>query len=201
MTLPALGHDQNARRTARVFRRLLVAVDSSSKAERALVEAIGLAQTNNAKLTVMTVVPAPSAWALSYGYGEPVNLNGLREQAERSYQTMLEAVVESVPDGLPVTHVLKHGAAGPAIVDEARAGDHDLIVMGSRGRGGLRSLLLGSVSHHVLQASPIAVLVIGACEEPACGADPLSNRGHGQRPGGPPGGGVDSEEVRAWRSE
>jgi nucleotide-binding universal stress UspA family protein len=145
-----------------MFCRLLVAIDSSAHAQRALTEAIQLAQTNHARLTVMTVVPSPNAWALGGGFNLPVDLEELNHQTERSYQTMLAVAVDTVPDDLPVTSVLKHGAAGPAIVDVARAGEHDLIVMGSRGRSELRSILLGSVSHHVLQSSPVAVLVVHA---------------------------------------
>jgi nucleotide-binding universal stress UspA family protein len=149
-----------------MFHRLIVPFDGSPHADRALAEAIDLAQANNGRLTVMTVAPEPSAWTLGGGFDVPINLSDLNEQINREYQTMLDAAVATVPDDLPVTKVLQHGAAGPAIVDEARAGEHDLIVMGSRGRGELRSLLLGSVSHHVLQASPLPVLVLQASREP-----------------------------------
>ena len=112
-----------------MFRRLLVAFDGSPHAQRALAEAVDLAQTISGRLTVMTVVPEPSAWALGSGFETPVDLNDLNSQIEREYQAMLDATVDSVPSDLPVKKVLTRGPAGPAIVAEARASDHDLIVM------------------------------------------------------------------------
>jgi nucleotide-binding universal stress UspA family protein len=142
-----------------MFRRLLVAFDGSSHAQRALAEAIELAQTNSGTLTVIAVAPQPSFWVFS-SYDAPINVDRVSIEIERSYQAMLDGAVRTVPADLPVIKILKRGPAGPAIVDEANAGGHDLVVMGSRGRGELRSLLLGSVSHHVVQASHVPVLVV-----------------------------------------
>ena len=145
-----------------MFRHLLVAFDDSPHAKRALAAAVDLAPTHHAKVTVMTVVPEPSQWVLGDGYTVPAGPSVFDEETEHRYQTMLQAAVDGVDDSLPVTGFIAHGAAGRAIVDEAKAGDYDLIVMGTRGRGEFRSLLLGSVSHHVLQASPVPVLVVHA---------------------------------------
>jgi nucleotide-binding universal stress UspA family protein len=146
-----------------MFRRLLVAFDGSPHAHQALTEAIDLAQANRGTLTVMSVAPEPSVWAMS-GYDVPINVDRVSKEMERQYQCLLDGAMESVPADLPVKKILTRGPAGPRIVDEANAGDHDLVVMGSRGRGELRSLLLGSVSHRVLQASHVPVLVVHVSE-------------------------------------
>lgn len=152
-----------------MFRRLLVCFDGSPHAQLALREAIDLAHGTDGRLTVLTVVPEPSAWTLAGGYPAPQALNDLEEQLEHDYRHLLDTAAETVPADVPVTKLLRRGSAGPAIVEEARDGEHDLIVMGSRGRGELRALILGSASRHVLGASPVAVLVVhvpGQATEP-----------------------------------
>ena len=152
-----------------MFRRVLVAYDGSSHARQALAEATELARSNSGRLTVMAVVPAPEVWAftgydVSFGVDGFDNVDGLDKKVERDYQAMLDGAVEALPAEIPVRTLLKRGPAGAAIADEANEGDHDLVVMGSRGRGELRSLLLGSVSHRVLQSSRVPVLVVHASE-------------------------------------
>ena len=156
-----------------MFRHILVAIDGSDHARQALVEAIDLARITNATLTVMTVVPKANPWALGGGYYVPVNLDELQRQAERNYERTLGAAIAAwVPDDMPVTGIVRRGAVAPTIVEQAVAGNHDLIVVGSRGRGELRSLLLGSVSHDVLQSSPVAVLVVHATRGAGTGMRP-----------------------------
>jgi nucleotide-binding universal stress UspA family protein len=144
-----------------MFRRLLVALDNSPDAQQALAEAIDLVTANHARLTLMTVVPEVSAWSLLGAAVAPISLGSV-DEVEGDYRAMLDAAADSVPRDLPVRTILKRGPVGTTIVDEAAAHDHDLIIMGSRGRSELRSLLLGSVSRHVVQASPIPVLVVHA---------------------------------------
>ena len=88
-----------------MFRDLLVAFDGSSHAQRALDEAGDLAQATAGRLTVMTVVPEPSTWALSSGYGAAVNLDELVAEIEREYQTMLDSAVDTIADDVPVNKI------------------------------------------------------------------------------------------------
>lgn len=144
-----------------MFHRILVAIDGSPHGTRALATAVELAEQNRARLTIITCVPDPSTWLLAGGaYGGAIDQAALIEETEREYRNLLDQAVSSVPQDVSVTSRLLHGRPSDRILGELREGGHDLLVMGSRGRGNVRSLVLGSVSHHVLNAAPSAVLIV-----------------------------------------
>jgi nucleotide-binding universal stress UspA family protein len=155
-----LVKDNSAAKEKTMFQNVLVAVDGSFHADLALTDAIDLAESQHARLTLITGIHTlpPSAY-LGAGGGSAAALAGdLRADSE----AILSQARERVPADLPVTTVLTDQPIGPAIVRQIEDGQHDLVVMGSRGRGAVRSALLGSVSHYVLHHSPVPVLVVHA---------------------------------------
>ena len=146
-----------------MFRNVLVAIDGSTHAASALSEAVDLVMGTNARLTVMTSVPGVTTILPGLGAFVPAGETvALQDEVEREHKALLIRAIQALPDGLPVTTLLAHGRPADAIVKRIAAGGHDLVVLGSRGRGNVGSMLLGSVSHEVLHASPVAVLVVHA---------------------------------------
>jgi nucleotide-binding universal stress UspA family protein len=139
-----------------LFRDVLIALDDSETARRAFDTAAELADALNARLTVISVVPEVASAA----YQSHVDVQSLRGEIERETDRLIRDAVDSLPQGLPITTVLKHGNAGERIVEQVEAGRHDLVVMGSRGRGRLATNLFGSVAAHVHYHSHVAMLVI-----------------------------------------
>ena len=138
-----------------MYDKILVAVDHSEASDRALLAARDLALLSKGEV-----------WILHLREREIITKTSvvMTDETEREATSMIEAAV----DKLTAAGVKAHGHVGTtifgyaarSIVDDAIEHDVDVIVMGSRGRGELYSLLLGSVSRHVLQASPIPVLVV-----------------------------------------
>jgi nucleotide-binding universal stress UspA family protein len=151
-----------------MFRNVLVAVDGSPAAVEALNQAIDLAQSARGRLTVITGVPQLSAISC-LGFDGQVwaefNADG-RACAEE----VLRRARARVPDDLPLCTILSDKPIRLALIQQIKRGRHDLVVMGSRGRGTVRSALLGSVSHYVLHHSPIPVLIVHAAGG-TCGLD------------------------------
>ena len=144
-----------------MFRNLLVAFDGSPHAERALSEAIDMAKSNGASVTIAAVSPGLAPWILTPGaMAAPPNLGELEQEIAQEFQELLDKAVATVPDGIESSTVLLDGRPASAIVAQARKAGSDLVVMGSRGRGELESMVLGSVSHGVLHESPVPVLVV-----------------------------------------
>ena len=142
-----------------MFRNILVAIDGSQHADLALKDAIDLAESEHARLTLFTaIVPPPFVACLALG--APVG--DLAHDAEAAAEAVLRRALAMVPDDVSVTTVLTAQPVLPALLQRIEAGRHDLVVMGSRGRGAVRSALLGSVSHYVLNHSPVPVLIVHA---------------------------------------
>lgn len=141
-----------------MFRNILVPLDGSLHADRALEQAIDLAGCEHARLTLLSAVSSPPAAAF-VGAGA-VAAGELAARAEPEAQAILRSARERVPGHISVCTILSREPARTAILARISSANHDLVVMGSRGRGAIRSLLLGSVSHHVLHHSPIPVLIV-----------------------------------------
>ena len=146
-----------------MFRSILVGFDGSPHAKRALSEAVAIARADHATLTIMAVVPDPTPLqgVGSLGFGGAA-LALADPQLEDDYAAHLDAAVDALPADVSVTKLLVHGRPGPALLDQAREGNHDLVVVGSRGLGAAASILLGSVSGYVLHHLRGAALVVHA---------------------------------------
>lgn len=142
-----------------MFLNILVAIDDSAHAARALDEALDLARAQRSRVTLISVA-ARGSWR--YLAGPYVGMMPTQEDADQAAQRTIAAARARVGDEIPLTTVVGRGSAAEAILERAEAGNHDLIVMGSRGRGTAASALLGSVSHHVLHHGRVPVLIVHA---------------------------------------
>jgi nucleotide-binding universal stress UspA family protein len=146
-----------------MFHNILVAVDGSVDADAALAQAIDLAESEHTLLTLMTAVPEvpPAAYLIAGEEAGP-----LSENVHCRAEAVIRQARDRVPADLPVTTVLSEQPIRLALIRQIKEGHHDLVVMGSRGRGAVRAALLGSVSHYVLHHSPVPVLIVHAERSP-----------------------------------
>ena len=135
--------------------RILVAVDSSAESWIALEQAVDLAHGCGVRLTVITVVGSVRR---PPGMPESAAVR-LREDAARHARSLLHGALAAVPVGVAVQLRTAWGPVVPALLDEVDVGGHDLVVLGSRGRGVVRGTLLGSTGYAMLARCPVPVLV------------------------------------------
>jgi nucleotide-binding universal stress UspA family protein len=143
--------------TQRPFRSILVAVDGSDHAFDAVRVASRLAAALSAKLTLMTAYHAPSD-----SLGEPNYSRALGEALAEAQRILDDARNVALNAGSPEPQVeWLAGQPVETIVETARAGDYDLVVVGTHGRGRIRAALLGSVSSAVAAHAGRPVMFVG----------------------------------------
>ncbi|MDF3931754.1 universal stress protein [Pseudomonas citronellolis] len=146
-----------------MYERILVAVDGSPVSDRALGEAVKLAQLTGGELKVITIVDSPLRHLPDYAvYYNP---EPLREAALKAADDVLAKARELVGDKVKATfdRVCQERASeevAERIEIEADAAKSELIVMGTHGRRGVRRLMLGSVAEGLLRVSNRPVLLV-----------------------------------------
>ena len=134
-------------------RRILVATDFSSQANKALEWGRYLADHFPAKLVLLHVIEIFKLTDVDYRMIGNDPLGPLREQSQSSMAELRRLLPDSE------THILE-GSPRPLIVEFALESDCQMIVMGTHGRSGLAQLFLGSVAEYVVRHSKVAVLTI-----------------------------------------
>jgi nucleotide-binding universal stress UspA family protein len=141
-----------------MFSSILVGVDRSEHARVALEQAIDLASAEGAALTVVIAYSGIVQWGPAPLPAEAVDeyLIGVQDDAK----AIAADAAATIPRDLSAQVLVQDGSPAQTLLDQAEMGKHDLIVVGSRGRGNASSLLLGSVSHAVLHHSRVPVLIV-----------------------------------------
>src|SRR5579872_3205518 len=141
-----------------MIKHIMVPYDKSESANRAFEYAIYLAEKFSARISIVTCVTiqVPTDPYFGTAYIETTRL--LKEDAQKSISNLESRLKESKIEYK--TDVLEVRSITDSLVSYAESHNVDLIIMGSRGFGGFKKLLLGSVASGVSQHSQCPVLIV-----------------------------------------
>ena len=131
-------------------------IDDSSGARKAAHVADGLARDLGARLVLVHAAPvAPSVL-----YGVPFDNDAFQREVLDDARRLLEDVARSCKAAAHVSQRAELGSPTEVLARVLEDEHAELLVVGTRGRGAMRSVLLGSVSHEMLATSPCPVVVV-----------------------------------------
>ena len=146
-----------------MYKRILIATDGSPLSDMAVENGLSLAGLTGASVVALKVVPR---YPRSYFDGslpvEAADIKRIEKQWSEAAQVLVNKVkARGSDEGVSVKAVVaKSDLVAEAVIAAAKKHNCDLIVMASHGRKGIKRLLLGSETQHVLTHSHIPVLVL-----------------------------------------
>jgi nucleotide-binding universal stress UspA family protein len=146
-----------------MYQRILVATDGTALSKKAVKAAVDLAALCGAELVALKVVPRYPVSYFEGGIALPTeDVRRVEEHWAAQGQAVVDAVKKSAASkGVTVkATIVKSDVVSDAILGAAKKQKCDLIVMASHGRKGIKRLLLGSETQHVLTHAEIPVLIL-----------------------------------------
>jgi nucleotide-binding universal stress UspA family protein len=146
-----------------MYKRILVATDGSTLSKKAVRSAIDLAGAVGAELVALYVVPR---YPVAYFEGgvtiSPQDVSRIEKQWADKGKTVVEAVkLAAQGEGIKAKAVVTSSdLVAESIISAAKKQKCDLVVMASHGRKGIKRVLLGSETQHVLTHCSVPVLVL-----------------------------------------
>ena len=139
---------------------ILIATDGSDRNRTAIEEGLKIARLCGSKIWAIYVVDTSVFAPVQYGtaMAGPGKTEVNRELDDETEQ--IATRVRDLAGGVPVNMVIREGRPAAEIIRFAAEKKADLIVIGSRGKGGIERLLLGSVADEVVRTAPCSVLVV-----------------------------------------
>jgi nucleotide-binding universal stress UspA family protein len=126
--------------------KILVPIDGSERSEEALEYAVSLGKNVDAKITLL--------------YVQEFDFFDLKPEMAKDIGNNILSSAAGKVKGVKVDKKLESGDPAKVIIQVAKKGNYDLIVMGSKGQGTIQRLLLGSVSDHVIHYTDRSVLLV-----------------------------------------
>lgn len=139
---------------------VIVGVDGSPESETAIEFAMQEAARRSAWVRVVAAAQLPEYWAIAYGTTALPSPEEVIADTKRAARQTVDDVVNAHPELSAIEFTVEAiaGQPGPVLVDASEGAD--LLVLGHRGRGAVRSALLGSVGLHCVLHAACPVTVV-----------------------------------------
>jgi nucleotide-binding universal stress UspA family protein len=150
-----------------MFKKILFPTDFSENSRKAIAFVLDTVRKYGAEVVLLHVYDFPVRYAYegAYTYAH-VDMSQIEDQLKESATKQLhEFKLQLEQEGVPVKTVLRRGVATREIIEVSQEEQCELIIIGSRGFGPVKSFLLGSVSNYVVHHSHMPVLVIPPHED------------------------------------
>jgi nucleotide-binding universal stress UspA family protein len=156
---PKIDINSNIVRKTKMFKKILLAVDSSEHSKNAVKAAADLAEKYGSELIILNTYYIPEHFN-AHASSHYVYLRKIEENMVSHGKDFLATLkTELETKNIKVRVLQEKGPAGPVIIKISDSEECELVVVGSRGLGNVSSLIIGSVSNYVLHHAKCAVLL------------------------------------------